>query len=166
MDNWKKRRLKMDNDLLLGNDDLGPMSEINVTPFIDIMLVLLIIFMVTAPLMMGGVQVNLPKSTGETIPKLEAPVIISIDAGRRIYIDKMDVTDLDRHEHFQILAKASTNGEVHVRADIEVKYGEVMDLMAELGQAGFARVTLVTDIRSGPSAGESNEQASTASPAS
>jgi biopolymer transport protein ExbD len=136
----------MDNDLLPGPDELGPMSDINVTPFIDIMLVLLIIFMVTAPLMLGGIQVNLPKSSGETLPRPENPVIVSLDSHRRIYVDKEDITDLNRHEYFQILAKASASGEAHVRVDVDVRYGEMMDLMAELGQAGFARVTLVTDV--------------------
>jgi biopolymer transport protein TolR len=138
----------MNNDFLLEIDELGTMSEINVTPFIDIMLVLLIIFMITAPLMFGGVQVNLPKSKGDVMPKAENPVIVSLDARRRIYVDKEDVTDLKRHEYFQTLAKASATGEVHVRVDVEVKYGEMMGLMAELGQAGFARVTLVTDLQS------------------
>jgi biopolymer transport protein ExbD len=143
----------MDNELLSASDELGPISDINVTPFIDIMLVLLIIFMVTAPLMLGGVQVNLPKSSGETMPRTENPVIVSLDARRRIYVDKEDVTDLNRHEYFQILAKASASGEAHVRVDVDVKYGEMMDLMAELGQAGFARVTLVTDVKTGVDAG-------------
>ncbi|MDR3203728.1 MAG: ExbD/TolR family protein [Deltaproteobacteria bacterium] len=151
----------MDNDFLLETDDLSPMSDINVTPFIDIMLVLLIIFMVTAPLMFGGVQVNLPKSVGESIPKLENPVIVSLDAHRRIYVDKEDITDINRHAYFQGLAKLSTSGEVHVRVDIEVKYGEMMALMTELGQAGFARVSLVTDLKpSSPSTAESTQNSS------
>ncbi|MDR1084316.1 MAG: biopolymer transporter ExbD [Deltaproteobacteria bacterium] len=147
----------MDNDLLLGADDLLPMSDINVTPFIDIMLVLLIIFMVTAPLMLGGVQVNLPKSSGENMSKPESPVIVTLDAHHRIYVDKEDITERNRHYYFQTLAKASTSGEAHVRVDIEVKYGEMMDLMAELGKAGFARVTLVTDVKPQSTSGTADQ---------
>jgi biopolymer transport protein TolR len=126
------------------------MSEINVTPFIDIMLVLLIIFMVTAPLMMGGVPVNLPKGTGEPLPQPQKPLVVSLDAENRIFIDKEEVLAADRHDKFQKLARGSENGEVLVKGDGAVRYSQMMDLMAALGQAGFARVTLVTDVRSGP----------------
>lgn len=134
-------------ELIEGVEDSGPISDINVTPFIDIMLVLLIIFMVTAPLMLGGVHVNLPKSGGDPMPRPENPAIVSLDAESRVYLDKEELQAEGRHERFQQLARESTTGEVFVRGDGEVKYGKMMELMAELGQAGFARVTLVTDIR-------------------
>ena len=140
----------MEKELIEGVEDFGAMSEINVTPFIDIMLVLLIIFMVTAPLMLGGVHVNLPKSGGDPMPRPENPAIVSLDAQSRVYLDKEELPALGRQERFRELARESTSGEVFVRGDGEVKYGRMMELMAELGQAGFARVTLVTDIRLGP----------------
>jgi biopolymer transport protein TolR len=140
----------MEKELIDGAEDFGAISDINVTPFIDIMLVLLIIFMVTAPLMLGGVHVNLPKSGGDPMPRPENPAIVSLDAQSRVYLDKEELPLAGRHEKFQELARESATGEVFVRGDGEVKYGRMMELMAELGQAGFARVTLVTDIRLRP----------------
>lgn len=121
-------------------------ADINITPFIDIMLVLLIIFMVAAPLMMGGIHVNLPKSNGAPMQRPENPVIVSLDAECRIFVDKEEVRAEGRHEFFQELARGSDTGEVYVRGDGEVKYARMMELMSELGQAGFSRVTLVTQI--------------------
>lgn len=137
----------MDRELIEGVEDFGTISDINVTPFIDIMLVLLIIFMVTAPLMLGGVHVNLPQSGGTPMARPENPAIVSLDSESRIFLDKEELPPAGRHERFQRLARESATGEVFVRGDGEVKYGRMMELMAELGQAGFARVTLVTDIR-------------------
>lgn len=144
----------MQKELIEGVEDSGPISDINVTPFIDIMLVLLIIFMVTAPLMLGGVHVNLPKSGGDPMPRPENPTIVSLDATSKVFLDKEELPPAGRHERFQQLARESPSGEVFVRGDGEVKYAKMMELMAELGQAGFARVTLVTDIRLGPKGAE------------
>ena len=137
----------MERELIEGVEDFGTISDINVTPFIDIMLVLLIIFMVTAPLMLGGVHVNLPKSGGEPMPRPENPSIVSLNAENKVFLDKEEISSIGRHERFQQLARESATGEVFVRGDGDVKYGRMMELMAELGRAGFARVTLVTDIR-------------------
>ena len=144
--------MEMDKELINGAEDFGAISEINVIPFIDIMLVLLIIFMVTAPLMLGGVHVNLPKSSGDPMPRPESPLIVSLDAQNRVYLDKDELPATVRHEKFRQLAYESATSEVFVRGDGEVKYGRMMELMVELGQAGFARVTLVTDILLGPPA--------------
>lgn len=138
-----------ERELIEGIDDVGLISDINVTPFIDIMLVLLIIFMVTAPLMLGGVYVNLPKSGGDPMPRPENPLIVSLDAESRVFVDKDEVPEANRHERFQTLARESESGDVYVRGDGEVKYARMMELMGELGQAGFARVTLVTDVMGG-----------------
>ncbi|MDR0882191.1 MAG: biopolymer transporter ExbD [Candidatus Adiutrix sp.] len=137
----------MEKEFLAGSDDLGPMADINVTPFIDIMLVLLIIFMVTAPLMLGGVPINLPKSLGPALLRPEEPLVVSLDAASRIFVEKKEVTAPARLEFFKRLARESATGEVYVRGDGEVKYARMMELMGELGQAGFARVTLVTSPR-------------------
>lgn len=139
----------MDRELIDGVDDMGLMSEINVTPFIDIMLVLLIIFMVTAPLMLGGVHVNLPKTGGDPMPRPENPTIVSLDATLKVFVDKEEIPIEGRREYFQKLARESETGEIYVRGDGDVKYAQMMELMGELGQAGFARVTLVTDVREG-----------------
>ncbi|MDR1921537.1 MAG: ExbD/TolR family protein [Candidatus Adiutrix sp.] len=151
-------------ELIDGVEDFGPISDINVTPFIDIMLVLLIIFMVTAPLMLGGVRVNLPKSGGDPMPRPENPAIVSMDAQNRVFIDKEELPNLGRHERFQALARESETGEVYVRGDGEVKYARMMELMAELGQAGFARVTLVTDVKAGKATPTADHGAPAADP--
>jgi biopolymer transport protein TolR len=137
------------DELIRGQNEVKSISEINVTPFIDVMLVLLIIFMVTAPLMMGGVHINLPKTGGSPMPRPQNPVIVSLDAKSQIFVDK-DMVPLDsRMEVFRQMALASESGEVFVRGDGDVKYSEMVNLMSELGQAGFARVTLVTNVQGG-----------------
>ena len=133
-------------DFGAGENEAALISDINVTPFIDIMLVLLIIFMVTAPLMMGGVKINLPKTGGTPLTRPELPLVVSLDADSKVYVDKQLVTADDQHAYFQKLAQDSATGEVYVHGDGEVKYGRMMELMSELGLAGFARVTLVTNI--------------------
>jgi biopolymer transport protein TolR len=137
----------MDPEIMTGLEEISPISDVNVIPFIDIMLVLLVIFMITAPLMLGGVQVNLPKSGGDPMPRPEHPLIVSLDAEARVFAGKDEVAPEGRHEHFKKLALESETGEVYVKGDGQVQYARMMELMAELGQAGFVRVTLVTDVR-------------------
>ena len=134
-------------EMMKETEEMQAMSDINVTPFIDVMLVLLIIFMVTAPLMLGGVHVNLPKSGGEKIIQPENPLIVSIDAQHKIYVDNVELSAPNIHEQLKTLALNSVNGEVFVRGDGEIKYSKMIELMGELGQAGFARVTLVTELK-------------------
>jgi biopolymer transport protein ExbD len=152
------------DDLVHGESDVTAISDINVTPFIDVMLVLLIIFMVTAPLMMGGVKINLPKTNGTPMQRPERPLIVSLDAESRVYVDKDEVLPNDRSVLFRDLAIASESGEVFVRGDGEVKYGRMMDLMSELGQAGFARVTLVTNVQQNTADAAANASSDSAVP--
>jgi biopolymer transport protein ExbD len=154
----------MDKELFDGWDDVSPLADINVTPFIDIMLVLLIIFMVTAPLMLGGVHINLPKTGGDPMPRPESPLIVSLDAENRVFVDKEEVSRPNMVTLFQDLARNSANGEVFVRGDGMVRYKEMMALMKSLGEAGFARVTLVTDVRSEESAAVPEGQSGTLPP--
>jgi biopolymer transport protein ExbD len=155
-------------DTSAGDDDNAEaMSDINVTPFIDVMLVLLIIFMVTAPLMMGGVRVNLPRTSGTPMPRPDSPLIVSLDAESRIFVDKDLLNPEEARDRFRALAIESESGEVFVRGDGEVKYARVMELMSELGQAGFARVTLVTNVQTGGAAPDGADASpSPAAPAS
>ncbi|MDR1578346.1 MAG: biopolymer transporter ExbD [Deltaproteobacteria bacterium] len=139
--------MEQTKELIHGGSEVSAISDINVTPFIDVMLVLLIIFMVTAPLMMGGVKINLPKTSGNPIPRPQNPIIVSLDAQSRIFVDKEEVLADARPTYFRKMALDSESGEVFVRGDGEVKYAQMMSLMSELGQAGFARVTLVTTVQ-------------------
>ncbi|MDR1111287.1 MAG: biopolymer transporter ExbD [Deltaproteobacteria bacterium] len=129
---------------LAGEDD-GVIADINVTPFIDIMLVLLIIFMVTAPLMLGGVHINLPKTpAGQTLARPERPLVLTLDAAGRLFVGREEAPGGDRLEWFRKLALESESGEIFLRGDVEIKYGRMVELMGDLGQAGFARITLVS----------------------
>ena len=136
-----------------GRGRRAPMAEINVTPLVDVMLVLLIIFMVTAPLLTAGVPVNLPDSRAKSLDQDQQPVQISMEAGGKIFIDKDEVTEAILPDVLQqIVSKASTGAspdgpkppQVFLRADKSLDYGRVMRVMGELNHAGLNRVALVT----------------------
>ncbi|MBW4332177.1 protein TolR [Stakelama sp. CBK3Z-3] len=123
-----------------------PMAEINVTPLVDVMLVLLIIFMVTAPLLTAGVQVNLPDSRAKPLDQEAKPIQVSLDADGRIYLDDEEVTEgilpdvLDK----RVNDAGGQPPQVYLRADRSLGYGKVMRVMGELNRAGMNRVALVT----------------------
>jgi biopolymer transport protein TolR len=125
----------------------SPMSEINVTPMVDVMLVLLIIFMVAAPLMVAGVQVDLPQSKAAALEQDQQPVSISLDEAGALFIDETPVAPADLPARLQQIAASSTaEGGPHIflRADRGLEYGRVMRVMGEINQAGLRRVALVT----------------------
>lgn len=134
-----------------GRGRRAPMADINVTPLVDVMLVLLIIFMVTAPLLTAGVPVNLPDSRARALDQEQEPVQISLDAAGRLFVDKDAVSEALLPDLLaQIAAKSSSGGDpakppqVFLRADRKLDYGRVMRVMGELNRAGFNRVALVT----------------------
>lgn len=129
-----------------------PMSEINVVPYIDVMLVLLVIFMVTAPMMTQGVKVDLPETVSHPIQadKNAESIVVSIDSNGAYYLDigdktsdPMPLSDL-RQRVSKVLAQRS-NAEVLVRGDENVEYGRVVKLMAELQNAGASSIGLITE---------------------
>ena len=123
-----------------------PMAEINVTPMVDVMLVLLIIFMVTAPLLTAGVQVDLPESKAAALEQNNEPVTITIDPGGAIYIDDRQIPAEALAPHLQqIAARSSERGgpRIFLRADQGLDYGRVMAVMGELNAAGLRRIALV-----------------------
>ncbi len=125
-----------------------PMAEINVTPMVDVMLVLLIIFMVTAPLLATGVQVDLPESKAAPLDQENDPVPISIDATGAIFIDDAPVPDETLAPRLaQIAASSREDGgpRVFLRADRGLHYGRVMEVMGEIDRAGLRRVALVSN---------------------
>jgi biopolymer transport protein TolR len=124
-----------------------PMAEINVTPMVDVMLVLLIIFMVAAPLLATGVQVDLPESKAAALDQDIQPVSISIDAAGDVFIDDTLVPDdLIAARLDQIAASSSEEGgpRIFLRADRGLDYGRVMRIMGEINRAGLRRVALVS----------------------
>ena len=131
-----------------GKGRRAPMADINVTPLVDVMLVLLIIFMITAPLLVAGVPVNLPDSRAEPLDQPDKPVQISLDDQGRIFLDEDEVTEATLPTRLATVAgqkRADGKGpQVFLRADRGLDYGRVMRVMGELSRAGLTRVALVT----------------------
>lgn len=125
----------------------APMSEINVTPFVDVMLVLLIIFMITAPLLVTGVPVDLPESRANALEQDQEPVQISIDQEGRLYVDDEEMSRNALAARLNEIA-ANQNPEdprqIMLRGDTTLEYGLIMRIMGELNRAGLNRVSLVT----------------------
>ena len=129
-----------------GRRKRAPMSEINVTPLVDVMLVLLIIFMVTAPLLVAGVPINLPDSRAKALDQGEKPVQISLDTDGRLFIDTKEVQPADLPTRLAAIKSSgdAQGPQVYLRADRGLDYGEVMRVMGEINRAGLTRVALVT----------------------
>ncbi|MEO8618602.1 MAG: protein TolR [Sphingomicrobium sp.] len=136
-----------------GRSRRAPMAEINVTPLVDVMLVLLIIFMITAPLMVAGVPVDLPESRAKALDQDVKPVQIAIDKDGAIFVDDQPIRD---DELSQKLAKIAALPEppegrrIFLRADKGLEYGKVMRVMGELNRAGLNRVAMVSVGQEGP----------------
>jgi len=134
---------------ILGSGRRGrrmPMAEINVTPMVDVMLVLLIIFMVTAPLLVSGVQVDVPETKAEPLDQAQEPVALSIDASGAIFLGDEPVSTADLPARLaQVAAGSSEAGgpRVFLRADQGLDYGVVMRVMGEMNRAGLRRIAMV-----------------------
>lgn len=124
-------------------DDNAEMHEINVTPFIDVMLVLLIIFMVAAPLATVDVKVNLPASTSTPQPRPEKPVYLSVKADKSMFIGNNQVTDETMISELNTLTEGKKDTTIFFRADKTVDYETMMKVMDTLHQAGFLKIGLV-----------------------
>jgi biopolymer transport protein TolR len=126
----------------------APMSEINVTPFVDVMLVLLIIFMVTAPLLTAGVQVDLPKSETPASADASQQQVLTVSVARdgRIYIQEAEIGLDEVGTKLTAIAKAGAEQTVYVRGDAQANYGALMQVMGKITAAGFQRISLVTDV--------------------
>lgn len=124
-----------------------PMADINVTPLVDVMLVLLIIFMVTAPLLVAGVPVDLPDAKSKALDQDQKPVQISIDETGAIFIDELQITVEELGPKLTAIADARKDDEprVYVRADAGLDYGAVMKVVGEVNGAGFKKVALITE---------------------
>src|SRR5687768_13135858 len=116
------------------------MSEINVTPMVDVMLVLLIIFMVTAPLIQQGVKVNLPEVKAAPVEAQEKKLVLSVDNQKRVYIGETEVALNTLEEKLKANAKAQADKEIYLHADREIAYGIVVEVMAAAQRAGINNV--------------------------
>jgi biopolymer transport protein TolR len=121
------------------------MADINVTPLVDVILVLLIIFMVTAPMMQQGIDVNLPQTTSQPIEGQEERLVITVNAKREVFVNRDKVDPALLRRHLQRSAAARLNQEVFLRADRSVPYGFVVRIMAEIKNAGIEKLGMVTE---------------------
>ena len=120
-----------------------PMAEINVTPLVDVMLVLLIIFMVTAPLITSGVSVNLPQATAKPVNADSTPITITVNAKSEVYLQNSQVQLTNLVSTLQEIAKNNTDRRIFVRGDTSVSYGNMLKVMATIVQGGFTKVALL-----------------------
>jgi biopolymer transport protein TolR len=127
-----------------GDEAYRPISEINITPMVDVMLVLLIIFMVTAPLLVAGVPVELPNTSAVRISQPKKPVIVSLAGDGSLFIREEQVNLTTLVPKLQALRSSEGDAVVYVRADKSRPYGEVMDMLGRVGQSGYARVSLLS----------------------
>ncbi len=127
-----------------GGNHSSLMSDINVTPFVDVMLVLLIIFMVTAPMMMEGVNVSLPEATSKPLVSEKKPLIVNIDSENRIFINDFKVTVDGLGEKLNKILNGRKDREVYLKADKDISYGMVVRVMSEIKGAGVEKLGMVT----------------------
>lgn len=123
----------------------SPMAEINVTPFVDVMLVLLVIFMVTAPLLTAGIPLELPKSDAKTLNETaNQPIEISIDKNRHIYIGEAEVTRSRLIPLLSAMTKGNLDRKIYIRGDQSLDYGVIIDVIGAVNGAGFTKATLIS----------------------
>jgi len=121
------------------------MSDINVTPLVDVMLVLLIIFMVTAPMMMQGVDVSLPEATAEPLESEKENLIITVDKENKVFINDFQVSVDGLGEKLKKILEGRSDREVYLKADKDISYGTVVQVMAEVKGAGVEKLGMVTE---------------------
>jgi biopolymer transport protein TolR len=121
------------------------MSEINITPMVDVMLVLLIIFMVTTPLIQQGVKVNLPQTKAAAVESDEKKVVLSINANKKVFIGEVEISLAELEEKLKANAKLQSEKELFLHADRDLPYGVVVDVMATAQRCGITNVGMITD---------------------
>ena len=122
----------------------GTMSDINVTPLVDVMLVLLIVFMVAAPLMTTGVPIELPKTQAKQLNTSTEPLTISVQADRKVFLEKTEIPLAELADKLQLLAKNGNQEQLMMRADTNVPYGAVLEVMGVLNKAGYTKIGLAS----------------------
>ena len=128
-----------------GRGRYRPLSEINVTPLVDVMLVLLIIFMVTAPLMTSGVSVDLPKTDAKPLNTDSQPLTVTIDASGKIFLQDQEVQLPELVAKLQAIAQNNQDRRIFVRGDKDLAYGRIMEVMGTITQGGFTKVALLAE---------------------
>ncbi|MEE2970129.1 MAG: protein TolR [Pseudomonadota bacterium] len=131
-----------------------PMSEINVTPMVDVMLVLLVVFMITAPLLTVGVPVDLPKTKASRVVGQDEPLVISVNAKGKLFIQDTEIALGALAARLRAITSNKQETRIFVRGDKQIAYGQVMDVMGAVHWAGFRRVALITEMPDRRSAGK------------
>ena len=129
----------------LKRSETEPMSEINVTPFVDVMLVLLIIFMVTAPLLTVGVQVDLPETSADTLPEESEPLTLTINSKGEVFIQETKIEFDNLIKKILAVSNNRTDTRIYVRGDKTINYGRVLEVMGKLSGSGFTKVALISE---------------------
>ena len=122
-----------------------PMSEINVTPFVDVMLVLLIIFMITAPLMKTGVEIELPEVNTPNIPENDEPLIVSINKDNEIFLSEKKISNENLKSKLTAIKNANPKVKLFIKADKVVSYQNLMDVMKQIIDSNITNISLITD---------------------
>ena len=122
------------------------MVEINTTPLVDVMLVLLIVFMIAAPLLTSGVAVDLPQAESSPLPGQDEPLSVTVDAGGRIYLHESEIGLDQLAPRLQAITGRKPDARIFVRGDKGVDYGTVMGVVSAINQAGFTKVALLTEV--------------------
>ncbi|MBY0613696.1 MAG: biopolymer transporter ExbD [Beijerinckiaceae bacterium] len=130
-------------DDVLSEPQYRPMAEINMTPFVDVILVLLVIFMIAAPLMVQGVAVTLPRTSAGAVSQVNQPMIVTLARDRALYIRDERIDPAGLVDRLKALRSAEGDTIVYVRADKSAAYGDVMELLGRVGAGGYARVSLL-----------------------
>jgi biopolymer transport protein TolR len=123
-----------------------PMAEINVTPLVDVMLVLLVVFMVAAPLLSVGVPVHLPEAKAPTLNEPKQPLVVSVNAQGRIFVQNTEVSTDSLGPRLKAMTAADPDAPLYVRGDKEISYGRVLEVMSLISAAGFRKVSLVAQM--------------------
>jgi biopolymer transport protein TolR len=136
-----------------------PMSEINVTPLVDVMLVLLVVFMVTAPLLTVGVPVDLPQTQAPPINEPKEPTVITVNKDGQIFIQETEVPIDTLVEKLQAITGSNPDALLYVRGDKDINYGKVLEVMSLISNAGFHKVSLVAEAPKGQTPGQAPARA-------
>jgi biopolymer transport protein TolR len=131
-----------------------PMADINVTPMVDVMLVLLVVFMVTAPLLTVGVPVELPQTKAQQLNEPKEPLVISINAEGKTYLQNSEIATDQLVPRLQAITNNNPSASIYVRGDRNISYGRVLEVMGLISAAGFTKVSLVAEQPQGDKAGK------------
>lgn len=124
-----------------------PLAEINVTPFVDVMLVLLIVFMVTAPLLTVGVPIDLPKTEAQQLGQEKEPLTLTVDKSGKVFLQETEIAIDEIVPKLLAIAKAGYSERIYVRGDRRTNYGLIMKVMGTVSAAGFTRIALITELK-------------------